>query len=398
LAIALSPGLVDRTGAAVRRASDRALRAVLAFYATMAATALWAPDGADPDKLLELGLVLACVVGTLRLTRAIGPQALMTLVWRWLIPILSVFAVVGAITSGAGGRLAILGGGPNVFGRNMGILCVAMLGATVQGTGGRVALGGVVVTGALVLLSGSRGALLATTAGIAAVLWFEAGRLRRIATVGITVAIVTVGVLGLTDLGTDAIEMFRHRVLHLAIEDRYDSGRTDVYLRAWELGRGSSWTGIGLAGFEILGNHVYPHNLLLEVFCEGGLLGIVMLALVLGPPLWALVRRHSGPAPRDYAAFVVALVSAQFSGDLYDSRTVFVLAGLLTVLAGADPERGAAVRPPYGGPDANGRQGSTTREHRSVAATSNDTFSPAPDRPEGPISGVPKPLRHWHEA
>jgi O-antigen ligase len=269
------------------------------------------------------------------------PTQVSALVWRWLLPILFALAVLGAVMGVGGERLAVLGGGPNVFGRNMGLLCVAMLGLVLH-RASWFAVGGAVVAGALVVLSGSRGALLATAAGIATVLYFNMGRIGRVVYVGLAVAIVAVGIVELTDFGADAAEMFRHRVLRLGVEDRYDSGRTDVYARAWELGRESPLFGIGLAGFGVIGNHIYPHNLFLEVFCEGGLVGLLLLMLVLGPPLAAAVRRRPGPAPRDYGAFVLVLFSAQFSGDLYDSRTVFVFGALLTVLATSADDRRAS--------------------------------------------------------
>jgi len=331
LVIALAPRLADRARPNVRRAADRTLALVSLFYGYMALTATWAPDGADRMKLVELGLVLVCVGATLRMTRVMDPSRVSELVWRWLVPILVVFAMIGAGMGSGGGRLAVLGGGPNVFGRNMALLCVAMVSLVLRRGGSGFAMGAA-VAGALVLLSGSRGALLACAAGVAVVLYHNAGRLGRVVHVGLAVAAVAVVIVQLTELGTRAIEMFHHRVLQLAIEDGYDSGRSDVYLSAWELGCQSPWFGIGLAGFEVLGNHVYPHNLFLEVFCEGGLVGIVLLMLVLAPPLVAVVRRRGGAASHDYGALVVVLFSAQFSGDLYDSRTVFVFGALLTVL------------------------------------------------------------------
>jgi O-antigen ligase len=348
LFIVLAPDLSDRSTPTVRRISARTLLLTFLFYGYMALSAAWAPEGANPMKLAELGMVIVCIGAMLRLTRATEPTQVATLVWRWLLPILLAFAALGALTGGVGGgRLAVLGGGPNVFGRNMGLLCVCMLGLVLQHRATGAAVGGAVVAGALVVLSGSRGALLATTAGVATVLYFNTGRIGRVVHVGLAVAIIAVGVVELTDFGAQVAEMFRHRVLRLGVEDRYDSGRSDVYLSAWELGRESPLFGIGLAGFEIVGNHVYPHNLFLEVFCEGGIVGLVLLLLVLGPAMVAIVRRRAGPAPRDYAAFVVALISAQFSGDLYDSRAVFVFGILVSVLArSADGRKiGPATRP-----------------------------------------------------
>lgn len=332
LVLVASPGLREQASARACASASRTMLRMLLFFGYMALSSLWAPDGSDPNKVVELGLVLVGGGAALRLTLLVEPRRAMELVWRWLLPLLGAFAVLGIVLGGAGGgRLAVLGGGPNVFGRNMGILCVAAFAMGLRRRNDWLALGGMVVAGALIVLSGSRGALLATAGGMAVVLYFNTARIGRVVAVGLVVAVVTVGVLELTDFGNQVLEMFRHRVLQLGVEDRYDSGRAPVYLSAWELGLDAPVFGIGLAGFAVVGNHVYPHNVFLEVFCEGGIVGLALL-LLLGPPLAALARRRSGADPRDHAAFVVALISAQFSGDLYDTRAVFLLAIFLAVL------------------------------------------------------------------
>ena len=343
--VVLSPGLRDRGAVRERIALERTAVGACAFFGYMSLTGLWAPEGSELIKAAELGLVLVAVIATLRLCRAVGPHNVAELFWRWLVPALGAFAVLGVVAgSSADGRLAVLGGGPNVFGRNMGLLAVAMLGLVLQRRRGSLALGTAVVAAALVLLSGSRGALVATAGGIATLVYLNGRQVGRVVYIAIGVAIVAAGVLEFTEFGAEAVEMFQHRVLRLALEDRYDSGRTDVYTRAWELGVEAPWLGIGLNGFRVIGNHVYPHNIFLETFCEGGLVGIVLLLLFIGPAMLAVAKRRPGPAPREYGAFIVVLLSAQFSGDLYDSRTVFVFATLLLVLTAAGPLRRKAPR------------------------------------------------------
>lgn len=331
--VALAPGWRSTGGPVARRAHQRVLAGVLAFYGYMATTMLWAPPGAESSqKLLELGLVTIALLAAVRLSMAVGPTVLLELLWDWFFPALAAFAVLGVLGSVAGGgRLAVMGGGPNVFGRNMGVLCVSALGLVLRGNAGSVPLPAVVVGGALVVLSGSRGALVATAAATALLVYLSGRRVKRIIYVAVVGAVLVAVVMEFTDLGAEAVKMFQHRVLRLSIEDRYDSGRSAVYFSAWNLGLGAPMLGIGLAGFEVLGNHIYPHNLFLETFCEGGLVGVVLLLVVLGPVLVGMARRAAGPDPRDYAVFILVLVGAQFSGDLYDSRTVFVFGILLSI-------------------------------------------------------------------
>ena len=81
--------------------------------------------------------------------------------------------------------------------------------------------------------------------------------------------------------------------------------------------------GGGLGSFRGLRYGVYPHNIFLEVLSEGGVAGVALLLLV----LWRFERvywQNKKPDGAATAAFVLILVNTQFSGDLYDSRSLFV--------------------------------------------------------------------------
>lgn len=337
LLLSLTPGHTPRTTPAVRRAIAWATGIATAFFGYMALTSLWAPDGADPIKAFEVGLMWVVVITSISLARAVGADVFMALLWKWLILLLALFAVLGVLAAASGtGRLAVLGGGPNVFGRNMGLLTLAVLALAIRGEQKAWALAAAVVAGGLVVLSGSRGALVATGAGVAVLLYLNSGRIGRIIYIGVVVLAIGALVVEFTGFGAEAADMFRERVLRLAVHDRYDSGRTLVYGSAWGLSMSAPLLGIGLNGFPVLGNHVYPHNLMLEVLCEGGLLGLTLALSLLWRPLAVIAARKQGPKPRDAAAFVLLLMAAQFSGDLYDSRGVFIFAGLVTVLGALD--------------------------------------------------------------
>lgn len=335
LLLALTPRHVRGVAPSLQRAATWSTGIATGFFAYMAMTSLWAPEGADPIKALEIALVWIVVLAMVSVARAAGPQVFVALLWRWLIIVLAVFAVlgVGAAASGTG-RLAVLGGGPNVFGRNMGVLMIAALAHAIRGEKKNWALTGAVVTGALVVLSGSRGALVATGAGTFVLMYLSRGKIGRLIYMGIVALTLGAIVVEFSGFGAEAADMFRERVLKLALEERYDSGRSVVYARAWELSMSQPLFGIGVNGFPVLGNHVYPHNLFLEVLCEGGLVGLALLAVFLGRPLAIVLARRDGPMPRDSATFVLFLVAAQVSGDLYDSRGVFIFAALLIVLGG----------------------------------------------------------------
>jgi O-antigen ligase len=146
------------------------------------------------------------------------------------------------------------------------------------------------------------------------------------------IAVAAVAIVAtFTDFGQAAMTMFRERVVRLTLEEEHDSGRSTLYDQAIALGMSAPIYGDGLAGFPARGLFVYPHNMVLEAFAEGGIVGVALLATALSFPLFAIVRRRTGRHALELAAFAALLASAQFSGDFYDSRGV-LLFGLVAVL------------------------------------------------------------------
>ena len=111
----------------------------------------------------------AAAMSLVRLSRTSDVDEIADSMWRTLAIVYALFAVMALSNSDADSRLAVLGGGPNVFGRNMAILGLICVDAIVRGRARALAIVGVSVAGMLVLLSGSRGAMLAITSGVALV-------------------------------------------------------------------------------------------------------------------------------------------------------------------------------------------------------------------------------------
>lgn len=281
-------------------------------------SALWAPD----PVLASLKAVELAVLG-------VGTAGLALALWRGdghaCNAGMVLAAVVGLllllIVSEAGeqsGQAAALGGGANGFGRNMGVLTLLSLGSWRAGRGRAWLL--VAGLGAVyVLLSGSRGALAATIAGVLTLsLVSGRGLSARVAIPG-AAALATCGVLlvdpGLWDV---ARELVGRRLLQ-TLDQGPLGGRGLFFELALELARSAPLVGVGLAGFPTLTGLVYPHNLLLEVLCEGGAVGLTLLTAT-GAAWAALLWRLRPLDGTTLGVWTVLLVSAQVSGDLYDSR------------------------------------------------------------------------------
>ncbi len=192
----------------------------------------------------------------------------------------------------------------------------------------RLALYVIVVLSAMwVVLCGSRGALLATGVAGVALLFSARARIttKLLAVGGFSAASVLLFLN--TQSGRTAIDVFCHRILHQTVEQRYTSSRDDLFTLAFELGLQRPVAGWGLGGFRA-NSWTYPHNLFLETFAEGGLIGIALLAIVFWT-WWRSVKRSRQPLPgTTLAALFLMVTSACFSGNFYDSRGVFLLLAL----------------------------------------------------------------------
>jgi O-antigen ligase len=148
--------------------------------------------------------------------------------------------------------------------------------------------------------------------------------------------------------------MFEDRVQRLTLEKGDSAGRDEIVQEAYDRGMESPLTGTGLGGSAGVGGSEYPHNLPLELFCEGGIAPVLLLAaalLAFGGACWAY--RGTCKAA-DIATFAAIFVASQFTGDLYDSRAVFAF--MILAAVPVDVGRGRPRRS-GGDPPARARAG-----------------------------------------
>ena len=260
-------------------------------------------------------------------------------------------AVIGVAMGGSEGRAAVFGGGPNVYGRNMGLLALAALSFVSDGRRWLRRPGLVVAPLAvlLVFLSGSRGAMLALFVGLFVFLFLRRWDRRVVRSM---MLVVLIGLVALaTQVGRFAVVMFQERFVVQLLMERYFTNRDTLLLDGVTAGVQHPVGGLGLAGFAQLGSKgTYPHNMFVEAFVEGGAIGLVVLSI---PFLFYIRRwRHGMGAGDAIAVAMLALlvVSSSISGDLFDARGVFLL--LLVTLASQD---GGGLR--TGGPSRRPIQG-----------------------------------------
>lgn len=307
---------------------------LLAFFGYFLMSTMWAPD--DALAVLKAGDLLVMALGLLclrRLTLLAGVRPTTEAMWRVVAVLFGAFAGLGLVSSivSGGGRLSVLGGGPNVYGRNMGLLLVVCFGAVLDGGKRGWPLVGLTIAALLVILSGSRGALAGTVVGVSGLLFMRRVQVGRTAIALVGSSLALAAIVRWSSVGRTALEGFQHRVVVLTFQQSYDSGRTSLRDSALEMIERSPWFGDGLNGFRARGHGIYPHNLELEALTDGGFVGLFVLLLALAVPIVAIAVRSRRVDPTTAAVFLLHLASAQVSGDFYDSRGVFLFGMLLTL-------------------------------------------------------------------
>jgi O-antigen ligase len=102
---------------------------------------------------------------------------------------------------------------------------------------------------------------------------------------------------------------------------------------------GVSGLGIGSSGLiALLKEDQQPHNLFLQIWLEGGLVGVILLVIYCALPLLALLARTrrgqelSPLAQSALALYVLYFLELNKSGDFYTARTFIVLHANITIL------------------------------------------------------------------
>lgn len=311
--------------------------AVFVFLGYTMLSAIWAPDSDHAvRKAADLAVEITATLCAYVLLTKTDLHAFAKGFWGTVLVFGSIMAGLAAVL-GSPGRAAVLGGGPNVFGRLMTLLCLAALRAFISSRHYFLAVVWVflaAIGAQFIVMSGSRGALVGFFCGVASFLILVVRRnIKKV----VVMSLALVGVVALllnTDVGRKARLVYEERFLELTIRRRYDADRKKLLSVAWEAGTQSPMFGMGLSGFEDFpgsGEHRYPHNMFAEAFAEGGIVGLVLLCMPFLLLTLELVSRRTPLDPVNFGAFCAMFVAAQFSGDLYDSRNVFLFLVWLSV-------------------------------------------------------------------
>ena len=235
------------------------------------------------------------------------------------------------ITAGDIPRLRGLYGSPNNLGLVLERALPLLAGTAIVASGigiRRAWWGAAIVAAGVLVMTGSRGAWLATAVGMAMLAtpwWWRFRRRNRV----LTLALVTAPVVALAGfLGADRLgALFR-------AGDQSGATRIWIWDSAWRMIAEWPWTGIGPDNFLYLNadfvnsagwrepNLSHPHNLVLDTWLSTGLLGLLAMALVVGLfflTLHRAFRRPDAGPDRPLLLAAAAAMAATLTHGLVDN-------------------------------------------------------------------------------
>jgi O-antigen ligase len=329
-------------GRGLCRSAQVLVFASASFLVYMVATGLWTSNTAvgiykQLDGIFMLVATTACYHC---LVLSDGEEARRAF-WRFTVLLTSLLAALAVATVVIRGpqRMAVLGGGPIVFGRLMGLLCLGSL-YFLQLHGRRLWLVPAGLAAVLSMASGSRGPFGSLLVALLVFAMLGRRTLRVLAGFFITGAGLLFLVFQYSAVGKTTLEYFTRRLTDPVTGGFYFSQRGKLFESALDIGMADPIVGTGLGDFAYGGVHFYPHNLLLEIFSESGLVGVALFFLA------TLVAFHHIGCHRQRvdaataAGLALFFVASQFSGDLYDSRSIFVFMLLCFVRKREEPDWG----------------------------------------------------------
>jgi len=142
---------------------------------------------------------------------------------------------------------------------------------------------------------------------------------------------VSVGLLGIFIVLGSVVLVFMTGLLEPVLAPVTDDpnviGRTGLLAAALSLFISSPVVGTGLGGFTATGLHLYPHNLLVEIGAELGILGLLAVLA-----WWLLALRGAIGSPLLVALLIGVSVASLFSGSLASNEAFWTISGLAVAM------------------------------------------------------------------
>jgi len=231
------------------------------------------------------------------------------------------------------GRLTVLGGGGNVFVRFVALAIIdAFYSFYRKNQLYKIAL--LPLLFAAMFLSGSRGGMIATFIALIMFLFFcrfymLCNMIRFLKYLIGIIIILNVFFIVFPKLYLSLKDSIEYRIYDKTIEQRSFAGREDHYAYILSHISENAFFGHGLNGWEYyVGINNYPHNHILELYYEGGLLATLLFMILLLFILKKVLTLHSHSLLKVHIATFLIFIffAAMCSGDFYDTRYFYSFA------------------------------------------------------------------------
>lgn len=309
---------------AMRGQWPRGLDVILVLWGVFALGVLVQPAASAEAMQVRVALftitLLGAVGGAFLLSSAVRVRAFSILV----VVLAASYSVAAIVFPANGYRLSVAGTGYIASGRIISAGLVVLL-ALLMVTGVRWwLLLAIPVAVYLAFQTQTRGPLLAALTAPTLIWLFARSDMRRRAR-GVTVLLLSaVALVGL--LATSVLQ--NSRFGDLGQGDASVSARWTLFQSAFQLGL-SHPLGIGWGNFDSRTPRLpeqYPHNIVLEVWAEGGWLAALAVCVVIGLALWRIRANLPGEAVMLGSLFLFAFLNALVSDDINGNRLLLVLA------------------------------------------------------------------------
>jgi O-antigen ligase len=334
------------TGVHLSQAALIAIGSFVLFCLYYSATIIWSPSSEYAlFKIIRLLTVipLLFIVTALLATDSNGEQRIARM-FKYIIGLSGLIAIITFYARGFDHSVSgLIGVNYLLYSRVLGAGVLASVLFAVSSNTRRETLmyAGVAATlVAAMLLTGGRGPLIAAavaSAGIVVFKHFQVGWSVgwRSAVAGVGISIFGLVVLA-TIIGARTAERF---VGLLTLQDESASTRLDLYWIAIESWVSEPLLGHGIGSYSIVGEtgrHPYwPHNIVLEIGAEAGLVGVALFAIPLIVSLRQFVKYQHEMSPSGLLAIAFVgymFINASLTGDVPGNRALFVAIPMLFVI------------------------------------------------------------------
>lgn len=302
---------------------------VILLHCYMALSTNWAPS---PNMELSADIFL------LSLYMALIPIFLrgknehkMTVVIEWTFWSGVIYALGGVLSSGLEAqRMAAFGGGPNVFARVVG-------GGFIAGfylylvKERRLVVFALPVLVLAAIASGSRGGIIGLILSSMVMSVFVMPRYFKWRMIFTSTLIICMVIwIGFNIVDTSGVvQIAKERYYNRMIKTQYLSGRDRCFADAVNIFQDNMLIGAGLDSFHFYSKSgIYPHNIILHIGAEGGVIGLIILfsCLLLMVNRWFQPRK----AENDFILIlcIFYFFSSLVSGGIYDARFIWLYGAL----------------------------------------------------------------------